>query len=492
MENILPIHLQEVIFSSSDKNLSKQISKLEKAGEIRKIAPRIYTSNFIDEPEVIISKNIFAILGKLYPNSVLSHRSALEFEPTSAGHIFVTYTYTKKIKLPGITIRFMKGSGPIDGDNSFSGELFVSQQARAFLENLQVSRQLGPESKTLTLPEIEAKLEQIVRVNGEDGINQIRDNSRVIAENLGMQSEFTKLNRLISALLTTKPSKILSSPIAMARAFGNPYDPARISLFETLFQYLKQNEFGNIPEINTGKTAFKNFAFFESYFSNYIEGTIFELEEAKSIVKTETPIANRDEDSHDVLGTYRIVSNLKEMNQTPSTHDELLKILQYRHHILLEARKSKKPGQFKDKNNRAGDTHFVDFNLVRGTLIKGFDYYRALNNPFAKAAYIMFMISEIHPFLDGNGRIARVMMNAELVKEEQTKIIIPTVYRDDYLGTLRRLTRQKDPIAYVKMLQRAQEFSSTIKANDMNEAEIHLEACNAFKEHDKAILKIIK
>ena len=492
MENILPIHLQEVIFSSSDKNLSKQISKLEKAGEIRKIAPRIYTSNLIDEPEVIITKNIFTILGNLYPNSVLSHRSALEFKPTSAGHIFVTYTYTKKIKLPGITIRFMEGNGPIEGDNLFSGELFVSQQERAFLENLQVSRRPGSESKTLTLPEIESKLEQIVRVNGEDGINKVRDNARVIAEKLGMQSEFAKLNRIISALLTTKPSKILSSPIAMARAFGNPYDPARISLFETLFQYLKQKEFGDFPEINTDKTAFKNFAFFEAYFSNYIEGTIFELEEAKSIIKTETPIANRDEDSHDVLGTYRIVSNLKEMNKTPATQDELLNILQYRHHTLLEARKSKKPGQFKDKNNRAGDTHFVDFNLVRGTLIKGFDYYRALNNPFAKAAYIMFMISEIHPFLDGNGRIARVMMNAELVKEKQTKIIIPTVYRDDYLGALRRLTRQKDPVVYVKMLQRAQEFSSTIKANYMNEAEKQLEACNAFKEHDKAILKIIK
>lgn len=492
MENILPIHLQEIIFSSSDKNLSKQISKLEKAGEIRKIAPRIYTSNFIDQPEAIITKNIFTILGTLYPNSVLSHRSALEFKPTSAGHIFVTYTYTKKIRLSGITIRFMEGNGPIEGDNLFSGELFVSQQERAFLENLQVSRRPGPQSKTLTLPEIEAKLEQIVRVKGEDGINKIRDNAREIAEKLGMQSEFTKLNRLISALLTTKPSKILTSPIAMARAFGSPYDPARIELFKTLFQYLKQNEFRNIPEINTDKIAFKNFAFFEAYFSNYIEGTIFELEEAKSIIKTETPIPDRDEDSHDVLGTYRIVSNLKEMNQTPSTHEELLKILQYRHHILLEARKSKKPGEFKNKNNRAGETHFVDFNLVRGTLIKGFDYYRALSDPFAKAAYIMFMISEIHPFLDGNGRIARVMMNAELVKEKQTKIIIPTVYRDDYLGALRRLTRQKDPEVYVKMLQRAQEFSETIKANDMDEAEMHLEACNAFKEHDKAILKIIK
>lgn len=492
MEKNLPIHVQEIIFSSSDKSLSKQISKLEKNGEIKKIAPRIYTSNFIDEPEEIIRRNIFKIIGTQYPNSVLSHRSAIEFKPTTAGHIFVTYKYTKKIKLPGITIRFLEGKGPIQGDNPFSGQLYVSQQERAFLENLQVSRKPGPQSKTLTIPEIETKLEQIIRVNGEDGLNQIRDKAKDIADKLNMQNEFEKLNKLISALLTTQPSKILKSPIAIARAFGSPYDPARIELFEILFQYLQQIEFRNIPEVNVDKTAFKNFAFFEAYFSNYIEGTIFELEEAKNIIKTETPAANRDADSHDVLGTYKIVSNLKEMSLTPTTPEELINILQYRHKILLEARKSKNPGLFKDKNNRAGDTHFVDFNLVRGTLIRGFDYYKVLSSPFAKAAYIMFLISEVHPFLDGNGRIARVMMNAELVKEKQTKIIIPTVYRDDYLGALRRLTRLKDPAVYVKMLQRAHEFSSTIKANDMNQAELHLEACNAFKEHDKAILKIVK
>jgi len=33
------------------------------------------------------------------------------------------------------------------------------------------------------------------------------------------------------------------------------------------------------------------------------------------------------------------------------------------------------------------------------------------------------MICEIHPFLDGNGRIARVMINAELVSANQSKII---------------------------------------------------------------------
>ena len=489
MEKNLPIHLQEIIFSSSDKAISKQISKLENEGQIRKIAPRIYTSNFTEEPEEIIRKNIFTILGTQYPNAVLSHRSALEFKPTSARHIFVTYTYTKKISLPGVTIRFMEGNGPIEGDNKFSGDLYVAQQERAFLENLQVSRKPGPESKTITLPELEEKLEQIVRVKGEKGLNEIRDRTRAIAKELNMDNEFIKLNKLISALLTTKPSKILSSPIALARAFGKPYDPARISLFEKLFLYLKQLEFKSIPEGNTTKTAFKNFAFFEAYFSNYIEGTVFELEEAKNIVKTGVPIPTRDEDSHDVLGTYNIVSNIKEMSITPSTHEELLHILQYRHALLLEARKSMKPGQFKDKNNKAGQTHFVDFNLVSGTLIKGFEYYNVLTDPFSKAVYIMFMISEIHPFLDGNGRMARVMMNAELVKAKQCKIMVPTVYRDDYLGALRRLTRRQDPTVYVKMLKRAHEFSSTVNAENMDTVEKYLENCNAFSDEDGVVLK---
>jgi Fic family protein len=491
MENNIPIHLQEIIFVTNDRAINRQLSKLEKVGQIKKIAPRIYTSNLDESKEVIIRRNIFTILGKLYPGAVLSHRSAIEFKPTPANQIFVTYTYTKKIELPGITVRFMEGKPAIKGDNLFSGELYVAQQERAFLENLQPSRQVGATSKTITLPEIESKLEQIVQVKGEDGINQFRDKAREIANELGMQSEYEKLNKMIGALLTTKPSKILTSPFAVARALGNPYDKHRLELFEKLFIELKQQPFKERKEQNTENNAFRNFAFFEAYFSNYIEGTIFEIDEAKSIIQTEIPIPNRDEDSHDILGTYKLVSNQKEMNITPSNPEELINILQYRHQILLTARTSKKPGQFKDKNNRAGETHFVDHKLVRGTIIKAFEYYQALQEPFAKAAYIMFIISEIHPFLDGNGRIARVMMNAELVKANQTRIIIPTVYRDDYLGALRKLTRNDDPKVYIKMLQRAQEFSTTLIGKDINILENQLTKSNAFREHDEAKLKIL-
>ena len=218
MENKPPLHLQEVICSSQEARISLQISKLLKSGAIRKIAPRVYSSN-LDEPvEGIIRRNLFQILGNLYPGSILSHRSAFEFQPTKTGELFITTSYTKKVSLPGITLQFLEGYLPIEGDNKFSGELYVSQKARAFLENLQVSKKIGSTSKCLSLPEIEERLEQIIRVNGEEEINKIRDQARVIAEHLKMPKEFEKLNRLISALLTTKTSKILTSPRVLRSA----------------------------------------------------------------------------------------------------------------------------------------------------------------------------------------------------------------------------------------------------------------------------------
>ncbi|TLP75690.1 Fic family protein [Maribacter sp. ACAM166] len=492
MEKHTPLHLQEIIYGSPDSVISRRISKWEDDGIVRKIASRIYTSNLEDTPEDIIRRNIFPILGNLYPGAILSHRSAFEFAPTVSGQIFVTYKYTKKVKLPGIVIRFLEGPKAIKGDTSFSGALMVSQRERALLENLQVSRQTGGDSKTLAFPQIEEKLEKIVRVNGEEELNQVRDRAREISKELGLETAFEKLNRVISALLTTRPAKELKSSLAKARAIGNPFDPTRVQLFELLFRELKQQEFKYRKEQNTTTEAYRNFAFYESYFSNYIEGTVFEIGEAKQVIATQQPVPSRNEDSHDVLGTYQLVSNKREMKIVPYSGENFIEILKYRHAILLSARTDKKPGKFKDKNNQAGDTSFVDMELVRGTLLQSFDFYKTLTHPFSKAAYMMFVVSEVHPFLDGNGRMARVMMNAELSTAHQTKIIVPTVYREDYLGGLRRLTRNNDPKVYIRMLERAHAFSHTISGNDMDAMEDVIRASNSFKESIEGVLKIVE
>lgn len=481
MGKIPPSKVQELVFASSDKKESRRITALLKQNLIRKIAPRIYTSNLEEKPAAILKRNWYRVLAHLFPEGLLSHRSALEFKPTTNGHIFLTYSYTSNVKLPGLAIHLLEGPGRTEGDNLFFENLPASQEARAFLENFQETRKKGEESKTLPINEIEERLEAIIRSRGEQGLNSLRDKAKDISKHLKMQKEFKKLNQLISDLLATGKSKNLKSPVALARALGDPFDPDRIKVFEQLYGELAGKTF---PEHKATQSIqhYKTFAFFEGYFSNYIEGTEFTVDEAKEIIFTETPIPARAEDSHDILGTYRIVSDKKEMSVCPSSADHFLDLLRNRHAILLQARISKKPGEFKDKNNRAGDTEFVDWPLVNGTLKKGFEWYSLLQSPFAKAVYMMFLVSEVHPFLDGNGRIARIMMNAELSSKGLSKIIIPTVYREDYMGALRKLTRQRIADPYIRMLSRAYDFSATLKQKSIDEMEGYLVKCDAFKE----------
>jgi Fic family protein len=48
----------------------------------------------------------------------------------------------------------------------------------------------------------------------------------------------------------------------------------------------------------------------------------------------------------------------------------------------------------------------------------------------------MLLITECHPFDDGNGRMARIVSNGVLAAAGQVRIVIPTVYRNNYLAGL--------------------------------------------------------
>jgi Fic/DOC family len=62
-------------------------------------------------------------------------------------------------------------------------------------------------------------------------------------------------------------------------------------------------------------------------------------------------------------------------------------------------------------------------------VLAGFDVGAPLLDPFQRSVYMMFLVAETHPFADGNGGVARIAMNAELVANSQVRIIIPTVLR---------------------------------------------------------------
>ncbi len=484
---------KEIIFSSSESTISRRISQLEKEGKLKKIAPRIYTTNLYDSPSYIIKRNLLDILAWRFPGAVISHRSANELRPTNTGDFFMTYTYSRKIEdLPGVRLNVMRGKPALENDVKYGDlDIYSSSEGRWMLEVMQLSRKRGDESKSFPIDYVEKRLENKINAGGEAKVNQFRDETRLIAEQLDMKEEFEKLNAIISALLSTHTAEVLVTESGKALAAGSPYDAGRAELFQILYDVLKDYSFQTYPNLNQTEEAFRLFSFFESYFSNYIEGTKFTIAEAKQIVDTGIPIPKRVNDSHDILGTFRILSNRAEMNRTPTTEDEFINILKQRHAILMAGREDCTPGAFKALANRAGQTEFVDPKLVEGTLRYGFRLYMALKEPMAKAIFMMFMCSEIHPFIDGNGRVSRIMMNAELVRGNETRIIVPTVFREDYILTLRRMSRQKDPFAFIKVMEKLQKFSYNLYGENFDELTRYLEQCSAFEEPEEGKLKII-
>jgi hypothetical protein len=432
------------------------------------------------------------ILKWRFPNAVISHRSASELRPTDTGNFFITNNHTKKYTdIKGITLNVMQGKPALESDVDFGG-IYASSEWRWVLENMQVSRKKGGESKTFPVEDIENKLEKIIIREGEEGLNKFRDKAKEIAGQLDFKTEFVKLNTIISALLTTHNAGALSSTSAKARAIGLPFDAKRGKLFEILYDKLKNYYFPERRDKNNSENAFRLFSFFEAYFSNYIEGTEFTVADAKKIVDTGIVIPKRIKDSHDILGTFNIVSNSYEMNITPSTADELILILKRRHLTMMSARaEDVDAGEFKTRNNKAGNTEFVDHTLVEGTLRQGFKYYAALTDPMAKAIFVMFIVSEIHPFTDGNGRISRIMGNAELVKRGQSRIIVPTVYREDYIMSLKKLTNRNQPDAFIRVMDKLQHFSTYILGDNFDEINNYFRITNAYKEPSEANLKII-
>lgn len=474
----------------SDTTISKAVSAAVAQGRLRKIASRLYTRNLDEAPEKLVRRNWYYLVTAYFPDALITDRTALENQPGPDGSICLISTKKRDVVLPGLVFRPRKGTGPLESDRPFIGGARLAAPARAYLENMRPSRaRAGRVARTLSREEIESRLDALLRQQGEAALNRMRDEARKTAPQLGLEKEFAAFNELVGTLLGTRNAKVRSAA-GKARASGQPFDPDRIPLFEALFAALRETMPADRPAPKRSGEANANLAFFEAYFSNFIEGTEFSVEEAENIVFNGVIPQERPADAHDVLGTYRIASDHAEMQKLPADFDDFLSLLRRRHAMVMEARLDKNPGAFKTLVNRAGNTVFVAPDLVQGTLEKGFAFLNGLGEPFHRAVFTMLLVSEVHPFADGNGRVARIMMNAELVAAGQERIVIPTSYRTDYLGALKALSHNGHMPPLIRMLDHAQKYTRAIDWSDLQTARHMLEQTGAFGEGENARLRL--
>lgn len=450
-------------------------------GEARRIAPGIYTTETRAPLERVVRQELWRILAHEFPDAVVTDRTARRPSfGTEAAVVFCAHPHRRRVlKLPGATIVARPGPGPEPEDPPFRDRTRVASEPRALLENARTTRPTnGLPASTLSRAELADWIAELVTLRGPDRMNRLRDDMREIADRLELETEFEVVDRLVGAALGSRDVPAAASTAVRALHDGRGFDQARVQRFDDLAAALDTL---GLPTRAGATSPPRAFSFFEAYFSNFIEGTEFTVDEALEVVFADrVPAGHTPGDAHDVRGTHVLVSNPDDSIRVPADSEDLLELLTDRHRVLLGGRPDQYPGEFKRVANQAGTYVFVAPDLVEGTLEQAFVHSRSVAPGFARAIYWLFALAEIHPFADGNGRVARIFMNAELSAVGQARIIIPTVFRYEYLNGLRALSLSGHAEALLNVCEFAQSWTSAIDFSSVEAARAMLESTNAF------------
>ena len=472
-----------IIFADDvpDSTLHDRVSR----GELVRLARGVYSTEVDADPNDVVRQSWREIVGRRFPDAVVTDRSVVWAQPHD-GYLFIVSTRAGTLDLPGLVVVSRKGPGAIEGDIALGAGVHLASRARALLDNTRPSRKrsdLPP--ATLSRAELADWIDHLCAVDGAERVSAYRDDAEALAETLDVSpTRVEALNEIVGAALGTRDSTSGSTAMK-ARSAVVPFDQGRVLRFELLANHLR-DVVTTHPALPADAERRATLPFWEAYFSNFIEGTEFTPDEAERIVfEGEVPAA-RPADAHDVLGTYQLVSDEAEMRRRTASADEYIEMLRDWHRAILGGRPDKRPGEFKLYPNQAGNTAFVAPDLVEGTLRRGYEILGSLTTPTQRGTFAAFLVSEIHPFDDGNGRLARAVMNAEYVAGDEQRAVIPTISRNDYLRALRRLSRQDRPDLFVTYLDRVRRWTTRTDWSTLAIARRVLERTNAFVDANDA------
>ena len=185
----------------------------------------------------------------------------------------------------------------------------------------------------------------------------------------------------------------------------------------------------------------------EAIASSQIEGANTSRKVAKEMLLSKRKARNRDEQM--IINNYMVMQRLMDWKDLPLSKKMLLEIQENITDGTLDYPND--AGRFrKDEdgihvmNRITGEVvftppngDFVDKELDR--LIKYASELETIENfihPVIKACILHFWIAYLHPFVDGNGRTARAVMNFILMKKGYPMFFIPYERREDYYAAL--------------------------------------------------------
>lgn len=184
-----------------------------------------------------------------------------------------------------------------------------------------------------------------------------------------------------------------------------------------------------------------------TYSSNALEGNTLTLIETKVIIEDGLTIGGKSlTEIDEATGHARAYDFIFELIQNETvTLKDILKI----HKLFYQNIDSDNAGTYRaQKVFISGmDVTLPDPEEIE-SLMKQFEReivaLKSKLHPIAYAATIHNKFVTIHPFMDGNGRTARLLMNLLLMKAGYSITIIPPIYRTDYISAAYQGNKGKD------------------------------------------------
>ena len=201
----------------------------------------------------------------------------------------------------------------------------------------------------------------------------------------------------------------------------------------------------------------------EAVVSSHIEGTKTNMDEALLPVEEIHP--ERRDDWQEVNNYIKALNNaIEELKSLPISS----RLLKETHKILLQSVRGehKLPGEFRTSQNWIGGTSLHDAVFIPPSqhLVNELmsDLEKFLNNDeinvplLIRIAIAHYQFETIHPFLDGNGRIGRLMITLFLVSEGilDKPLLYPSLYFEKnkslYYDNLSNVRTKNDMLQWIK------------------------------------------
>lgn len=191
-----------------------------------------------------------------------------------------------------------------------------------------------------------------------------------------------------------------------------------------------------------------------TYNSNAIEGNTLTISETKVVLENGVTIAGKSLREHlEVINHKEAILYIEKLikNKTPLTENEIKSL----HYLVLKSINEEFAGRYREENVIISGASFkpINYMSVPYEMEKLVSLYKTEwqnLHGVIRASLLHGELVKIHPFIDDNGRTARLLMNFELMKSGFEPVIVKNETKNVYYDALDKGATTGDYSDFIK------------------------------------------